>query len=205
LRNRHKRILFSVVTLLIVAAACELVGRAVYWSRFGEGYRREWILQVGGEAPAGPELGADEALDELDRSRPRWLRTDILHPYLGFTRQEGDFDAGLGLVANGPLMAERGDSRVVVALTGGSVASYCAPVLESEFNRRLEASGSARRVRIQNLAQHGFKQPQQLMALTFALTLGARFDLVVNLDGFNEVALAEVNVLDGVHPAYPRK
>ena len=56
-----------------------------------------------------------------------------------------------------------------------------------------------------NTAYGGYKQPQQLMALNYALALGAQFDVVVNLDGFNEVALdASENALQGVSPAYPR-
>jgi hypothetical protein len=49
------------------------------------------------------------------------------------------------------------------------------------------------------------KQPQQLMALTYFLSLGARFEVVINLDGFNEVVLPSVNnIKQGVFPFYPR-
>jgi hypothetical protein len=51
----------------------------------------------------------------------------------------------------------------------------------------------------------GYKQPQQLMALTYALSLGERIDLAINLDGFNEVALPITeNLKEGVNPFYPR-
>lgn len=39
------------------------------------------------------------------------------------------------------------------------------------------------------LALPGYKQPQQLMVLTYMLYLGAEYDVVINLDGFNELAL----------------
>jgi hypothetical protein len=58
---------------------------------------------------------------------------------------------------------------------------------------------------ILSLATGGYKQPQQLMALTYLLALGAHFDLVINVDGFNEVALpAAENVPQGYSPYYPR-
>ncbi len=51
----------------------------------------------------------------------------------------------------------------------------------------------------------GYKQPQQLFTLAYFLTLGAHFDLVINLDGFNEVALPPTeNTPKGVAPYFPR-
>jgi hypothetical protein len=56
-----------------------------------------------------------------------------------------------------------------------------------------------------NLALRGFKQPQQLMALNYFLTLGAEFDILINIDGFNEVAFhASQNGKHGVAAIYPR-
>jgi hypothetical protein len=64
---------------------------------------------------------------------------------------------------------------------------------------------AGRRVRVTSLANLGWKQPQQLLVLAYALSKGASFDLVVNLDGFNELALpASENLPADVHPAYPR-
>ncbi|MDP6369576.1 MAG: hypothetical protein QF615_08205 [Planctomycetota bacterium] len=47
------------------------------------------------------------------------------------------------------------------------------------------------------------KQPQQLNLLTYLLSLGFAPDVVINLDGFNEVALATTNQINGVHPLHP--
>ena len=44
------------------------------------------------------------------------------------------------------------------------------------------------------------------MAITYLLTLGAEFDLVINLDGVNEAALPKIdNVPHGVSATFPRK
>ena len=55
------------------------------------------------------------------------------------------------------------------------------------------------------LAMGGYKQPQQLLTVTYLLSLGAEFDYVIAIDGFNEVALHEAeNAARSVFPAYPR-
>jgi hypothetical protein len=38
-------------------------------------------------------------------------------------------------------------------------------------------------------SHEGYKQPQQLIVLAYFLSLGQEYDLVINIDGFNEVAL----------------
>src|SRR5262249_14873930 len=44
-----------------------------------------------------------------------------------------------------------------------------------------------------------------VMALNYAMALGCEFDCVINLDGYNDIALPRAeNVPSGVHPAFPR-
>ena len=60
-------------------------------------------------------------------------------------------------------------------------------------------------MRILTVAMPGYKQPQQLLALAYLLSHGAQIDVVVNIDGFNEVALPQAeNLPKGVNPFYPR-
>src|SRR5207248_2575092 len=47
---------------------------------------------------------------------------------------------------------------------------------------------SGKEIEFVSLSIGSFKQPQQLMAFNYALAMGAEFDVVVNLDGLNEVA-----------------
>jgi hypothetical protein len=44
-----------------------------------------------------------------------------------------------------------------------------------------------------NFGNGGYKQPQQLLSLNYFLALGQELDLVINIDGFNEVALSNLN------------
>ncbi len=142
------------------------------------------------------------------------LRADqSIHPYMGFTRlaggdhggnAHGDGEAGGQLEDR--LFFEASEERVVVAVLGGSVADIVAAGgagLAMELRKVDRFSG--RQVVVISLAQAGFKQPQQLTALAYFLALGAHFDLVLNIDGFNEVALPATELLPrGVFPFYPR-
>jgi len=42
-------------------------------------------------------------------------------------------------------------------------------------------------------SHEGYKQPQQLLVLSYFLSIGQPFDMVMNIDGFNEVALGGIN------------
>ena len=113
---------------------------------------------------------------------------------------------GLGFHGLDPT-TPRPPGTVRVLLTGGSVAKGQAEVGGTEL-----AAGLARlpafhekRIEVGSLALGGFQQPQPLHALVHALSLGAELDLVLNLDGFNEVALPPVyQVPAGLAPYYPR-
>jgi len=91
---------------------------------------------------------------------------------------------------------------MLVGIFGGSAARMLAlqggPRLEQRLTALYEEP-----VRIINLARGGFKQPQQAIVLAYFLLVGQRFDLVVNLDGFNDVALARLNVQAGLDSSMP--
>jgi hypothetical protein len=54
------------------------------------------------------------------------------------------------------------------------------------------------------LAIGAYKQPQQLITLSYLLSLGAKFDYIINIDGFNEVTLPIIeNSNLNIHPAFP--
>lgn len=105
-----------------------------------------------------------------------------------------------------PLRPENGDG-FFVGIFGGSVAQWLTvqmgEYLEKELSQLPYLQG--KQVHIVNLASGGFKQPQQLQVLSYFMAIGQHFDLVVNLDGFNEVALplAE-NIPKGIHYSMPR-
>ncbi len=153
----------------------------------------------GAVAPAGSG-------DAPSRPVEAHLKDLAVHPYLGYV---ADPDRTPGISADGfpgdPFRPGAG-GEAVVALIGGSVANQLAltPHLAREIARSAWAGG--RPVRIVNLTMGGYRQPQQLLELTYLLARGARFDAVVSVDGFNEVALPVAeNGPNGVSLFYPRQ
>lgn len=105
-----------------------------------------------------------------------------------------------------PLRTEAGGT-FIVGVFGGSVAQWLTvqegDYLEKELAKLPELEG--KKVHVMNMASSGYKQPQQLQVLSYFMAIGQHFDLVINLDGFNEIALplAE-NIPKGIHYSMPR-
>jgi hypothetical protein len=144
----------------------------------------------------------DEALD--------WYSFQVLHPYFGYTldptRTPFPTDE-FGFANRRPPISPGPSTGLRVGVMGGSVAMFLAAkyghILGEEVGSAL--SRPTESVEIINLAQGGFKQPQQAMVLSLMLALGAKFDVIINLDGFNEVALHPCeNGTKEVDLSYPR-
>ena len=149
---------------------------------------------------------------------PSWMQPHILHPYLGFVRNHMlPRQVFNNRVINVPVNEygffghlpgkHKSDEKVTIAITGGSVALelylYAGDILKSELQNSQEFAG--KNIELICLALGGMKQPQQLMALNYFLALGYHFDMIVNCDGFNEVALPFAqNIPYNIFPYYPR-
>jgi hypothetical protein len=163
------------------------------------------------------QVAAAQALARTyERPRPVSLvdssiQHSVLHPYLGYVEDPTvpnwlTFSEQGFTVVRGQGRPQPAD-RFTVAIFGGSVAQHLClfgnSVLRAELERLPQAQGKP--VWIACYALGGYKQPQQALALAYALARGERFDLVLNLDGFNDVALAVAeNLPNGVNPYYPR-
>lgn len=79
------------------------------------------------------------------------------------------------------------DNEYVIGIFGGSVATYWWCMCHEDAERRFsEALG--RPVKILDFALGAAKEPQQLMILSYFLSIGQKFDMIINIDGYNEVA-----------------
>lgn len=140
------------------------------------------------------------------------------HPFVGQASTQ-DVGTGGALAGREPLYAARPDSLperpVRVLVLGGSLAKHLSqndphPGSTPErsrdiLQRALNAAFATDRFVVYNAATGGGKQPQQLFRLQYLLLLGERFDLVLNVDGFNEIALPLVeNVPVGTPAILPR-
>ncbi|HVS11766.1 MAG TPA: hypothetical protein VMS76_17995 [Planctomycetota bacterium] len=92
-----------------------------------------------------------------------------------------------------------------VMVLGGSVAHIVGNLSRERMERALAADPrlAGREVRLHVHARPAFKQPQQATLFVYLLMLGFRPDAVIELDGFNEVAIGTSNAANGVHPLYP--
>ncbi len=134
---------------------------------------------------------------------------EVIHPYFGYVPDPArnvsaiTSDAGFVRVGDAGFVFKKPPDETVIGIMGGSFALGVAASGGDVFRERLRFGKS--RVRLLNFASGGYKQPQQLMILNWLLAQGVYFDLIINIDGFNEVALPPVeNIPMGVNPFYPR-
>jgi len=152
------------------------------------------------------------------------LTVEGLHPYFGPTHRPGHpFDIPPALRRSGAAPARlatnnfgfvsaydypfpKTDPRqFVVGLFGGSVGVWFCQVGAPQLAAELKGDPFFRDRDIVPLcfSHEGYKQPQQLLLLSYFLSIGQTFDLVVNIDGFNEVALGSMNAEQGADISMP--
>ena len=145
-----------------------------------------------------PTPRADLPIDEPEDD----LQTRVLHPFMGF-----DLQRGLKQIDDYLLEERHGrlDDRVDILILGGSVAQIFGQFGEAKLRARLEQDRrfAGRTIRLIKLGRGGYKQPQQALFLVYLLALGFEPEIVVNIDGFNEVALGNNNAIHGTHPIFP--
>jgi hypothetical protein len=208
---------FWVATGLSVLLAMEGIAWLGWWGLEG----RPFAYRQGASGVAGAV--AREAIGHLRDAAVEgdlppqlfWLGNEVLHPFLGFVRDPAGqatppFDRVDEWGFPAPRVAAtptRNRDQVTVAVTGGSVAALFVLMAGEELARLLEASQSfaGREVVVEGWANPGYKQPQQLFTLAWFLAHGRRPQVVINLDGFNDLVLGWAeNFHQGVYPFYPR-
>ena len=208
MNDRVKRAVFHLLTIVLVWAVVEAAAVAGYGAAtgrwFSPGRARGEALAAISEEPAGvlTAAGGDRAMS------PRWI--EVIHPYVGVVvdpwRDPTGSVSELGFVTDSSadpiLRRDPGSTRI--GFFGGSFAVGLYRQARSRLVERLASIGETA-VPI-NFSKGGYKQPQQLMILAWLLAQGAELDVVINVDGFNEVAVPTAeNVSRGVNPFFPRQ
>lgn len=150
--------------------------------------------------------------------RAEGRETEAIHPYMGwcldpitdraqFAGRSAQVNE-VGFVDEGPTLQRRASGQILVGICGGSVAQHVAlnsrGVLQEKLGENPRFRG--KEIKIVSLALSGFKQPQQLMAVNYVFALGGELDVLINIDGYNEIALPGCeNFQQGVNYAYPRQ
>lgn len=98
-------------------------------------------------------------------------------------------------------------NQYIIGIFGGSVAAQLSMFDQEEqiIAKTLKKlpQFADKEIIVLSFAAGGYKQPQQLLLLNYFLTLGQEFDMVINIDGFNEVALARGNNQNNVEISMP--
>jgi hypothetical protein len=208
--RRLTRLRRAVLLLAFLGLLAELGGYAIVWKIIGHRPSAANVAELQAEI-AGTGAQGQGATDLIGTPH---LRHEVLHPYLGYipmptrkTRLDDGFWLNeAGFYRRDSPIFDRSDA-LVIGITGGSVAGQFLQMGREALAAELaeHPSFAGREVRFVGLAFGGFKQPQQLMALAYLLPMGGRLDMLINIDGFNEVALHETsNARQGVAPIYPR-
>ncbi len=203
----RKRLTFTIVTGVFIWLICEVGAFFLSWLLTGRPF--SW-----------DQLQSQRLALLKDVDGPRANIVSEVHPYVGFVerpRAESTYRrfaddqpvpvSSFGYLDDKEPIQTRQPDRVIVGILGGSVACHFAINGSARLGKELGSSPefAGKEFVFVNLALSGYKQPQQLMTLAYLLTLGAQFDLVVNIDGFNEVALYELeNAGHHIFPAFPR-
>jgi hypothetical protein len=167
------------------------------------------IKQAQDQEPGALDFQKMEAPEGDPRNGIRASRG--ISPYFGFQEKLGENLNNYGFWI--PKKKTRIDypytpapDEFTVGIFGGSVASgFCqdeAVFIEQRLSEHPDLRG--RTPVVLNFAAGAVKQPQQLFYLNYFLGLGQKFDLVVNIDGFNDVPGAVANTYNGFHPAMPQ-
>jgi hypothetical protein len=215
--KRLPKLAAALVTAGLVAVTIEVFAFAALSAMNGQ--LTSWSSVRAAQDEARATAGdVDPAMEMKDVPLPAYISQGVVHPYVGYVlsrefkpttrRNQGGVDAleyGFNLIEPG-LFHEPSPHQVIVVLTGGSVAHRFAVRTGDLFRDELRhLRPEIERIVVVNLALPGYKQPQQLMTLAWVLSLGAHLDAVVNIDGFNDIALAPLeNVPKRVFPFYPR-
>ena len=191
--NRRKQILFYGIMVVMTLAVIEGMAQAAYYIAYGEfNGGGDWAAVAAATPDAAAAVGAANAAvaDEQPYG--------VLHPYYGYTRPESEH------LMNRAPPPRREDGVVLIALLGGSVGLGVTDAFRSALESWFRDNDLPLRPVVLGLAYNGMKQPQQVMQIANILSLGGEFDLIVNLDGYNELFISHNNYFEyGISPFFP--
>ncbi len=209
----RKNFLFFATSVLVIYLAIETISYLGFWI----GNKKKFSFEEITRAKAGHVA----LMESLRTNSPTPEAASFLapHPYIGFVYhpayhpEKTKASAGVpvsewGFLDDKTPLHEKSDDKVVIGIFGGSVAFWLSvkgidPML-AELAKVPEFNG--KRFIVVRTALGGFKQPQQLMTVNYLLALGGHFDIILNLDGLNDVALAPAWIRkNGMFPHFPRE
>lgn len=212
--STRRRLAFSMALVLLTGAVLEGLSYATHCLYYGATFsyaataRRQ--AQLTRPQPAQGAEGYHPAGD---------LAPKVIHPYVGYVSlpdhvprdlsKQGFTSAdcvtnSLGFLGRATL-PRRSSGKLIVVIAGGSVANqfFCASAERLAARLRSIPRYAGREVQLIGFAAEGYKQPQQLMALSYYLVLGGELDLLINLAGYNEIESSRLLETLKINPIYP--
>ena len=176
----RKKLLYYGLLVVLTLLALEGMARAAYFLSFADWY--------GGGLPAADAAALPALGNETWRIR---------HPFYGHNtpRQVSEL--------NVMPPREKPDDAVVIGLFGGSVAEEVTPRFREAVYHYFLDNHWPRRPVVIGMGHQGVQQPQQAMMAANALLLGGHFDIIVTLDGYNEMFRPVEEYQRGNQPFFP--
>ncbi len=201
---RWLRIVAWQLVFLFVGAALVEIGARIWLRAHGAPFDAD-------KSRAQIELLMSRAVDLVPRApgtnaaptTPRLaVQVPVLQPYTGYvvTGVVDQLDFELKQSHSNP-----DASRYEILVVGGSVAAMFGALGEKHFLERLDADPifAGKSIYVYEYGMGGFKQPQMVNFVQYFLALGFTPECVIDIDGFNEVALGNENAVAGSNPLLP--
>ena len=202
-RSPLKWIRLIALNFLIFVIMMEFVSQAYYRIKYGH-----TIFSFHSKLPHIGEAYIGRTQSEVDTRK-----VDIeLHPYFGYVGANhirynmGKYckfktcvwsvnNSGFFSLYDYPL-AKKNEKQYVIGIFGGSVSVALFLYAQDHLVERLKSLDyfKDREIIVLSFGFGAYKQPQQLQVLSYFLSVVQVYDLVINVDGFNEVALGYGNI-----------
>lgn len=199
------------INLAILAVLIEVVSITAYY------FQNKAFFYAHSTRSIDPDLAIPEATQNQGNGQATIVQQ--LHPYFGFIDKVG-IEHPLPYLQSGHAANNYGFSSIyrypfkkqnpnqfIVGIFGGSVAANYSFF---EIDRHILAAAlnqlpalANKEIIVLPFAVGGYKQPQQLLVLSYFLSIGQDIDLAINIDGFNEVSLAYMNYQHGLESSMP--
>lgn len=203
--NGHKNLFFTAIATFLLLFFVEITAYCIYAAQSSSFNFNRYEEQLG-KAEGG--FGSNKLAAVVGSQA-------AIHPYFGYTpnpeiltaKDQGGVNiSDYGFIDNQSPVHMREPNEVLIGIAGGSVAAWFFIESRGELEAALRRSPIFKKKKLTfiNMAAGGWKQPQQLLSLTYLLALGANFDFVINIDGFNDLVMPiYFNLPKSVFPFYP--
>ncbi|MFS8086823.1 MAG: hypothetical protein ACMG6H_14410, partial [Acidobacteriota bacterium] len=209
MRKVRNALKIAVINIAILVVLIEVASIALYFFQTGSFFYRH----------PGNRTIPGLSIPPTDQGTEKKASQQQLHPYFGFVDRVGlshrfkdsqidHVSNNFGFASDYPYPFKRQHpNQFLVGVFGGSVAANYS-LFEMEENilasQLKKLPGLAdKEIIVLPFAMGAFKQPQQLIVLSYFLSLDQDLDLIINIDGFNEVALSYINYKDGLDTSMP--